>query len=153
MKITRPGLEPGTREPKSLVLPITPPGSGCAIRRLSSVRGLKTGIGSWRENGRPTPPSPLITGGQQGRVGGTPRLARPRASRHSIFWPGFQQGGIPSFLGNSGKLRKQLAESPASFQCYGLLLPGAVVILSTISADRGHFQERCQACNRSSLRT
>jgi hypothetical protein len=25
---TRPGLEPGTREPKSLVLPITPPGSG-----------------------------------------------------------------------------------------------------------------------------
>jgi hypothetical protein len=28
-KATRPGLEPGTREPKSLVLPITPPGSKC----------------------------------------------------------------------------------------------------------------------------
>jgi hypothetical protein len=27
-RATRPGLEPGTREPKSLVLPITPPGTG-----------------------------------------------------------------------------------------------------------------------------
>ena len=34
---TRPGLEPGTREPKSLVLPITPPGNPIQYSNLSAA--------------------------------------------------------------------------------------------------------------------
>ena len=38
-KATRPGLEPGTREPKSLVLPITPPGSNASSLSSFSAAG------------------------------------------------------------------------------------------------------------------